>query len=545
MKFNNLKIGARLGLGFSILLLLLAAVAGIGITRLELVGTTNRAMVEEDLAAARIVREWVGLADVTGVRSVAALEAGSEEGTRFFLDTIATTTKRGVELQRQLQERVADDPQAKALFAETQAIRTPYRAALDAAFKAKAAGDTAEAHRLMGAEVKPRLEALGAAQRNLAQHLQGRLDARAAKVEDAFLSGRVQLLSLSAAAFAAGIVIMVLIARSITRPLARAVGIAEAVAGGDLSVQSDTNGRDEIAQLLRALHDMTGKLARIVADVRNGTDSIATASEQIAAGNLDLSARTEQQAGALEETASSMEELTSTVRQNADNARQANQMALTASEVATRGGEVVAQVVDTMGAINESARKMSEIIGVIDGIAFQTNILALNAAVEAARAGEQGRGFAVVASEVRNLAQRSAAAAKEIKGLIETSSGKVGAGTELVGRAGATMNEVVASVRRVSDVIAEITSASQEQSAGIEQVNGAIAQMDQVTQQNAALVEEAAAAAGAMQEQAGELARSVSVFRLPDGAGAGAGVGADAGSALGRRAEPMLLGHRA
>lgn len=236
MKFDNLKIGVRLGLGFSILLLLLAAVAGIGITRLEVVGTTNRAMVEEDLATARIVREWVGLADVTGVRSVAALEAGSEEGTRFFLDTIATTTKRGVELQRQLQERVADDPQAKALFAETQAIRTPYRAALDAAFKARAAGDTAEAHRLMGAEVKPRLEALGAAQRKLAQHLQGRLDARAAKVEDAFRSGRVQLLSLSAAAFAAG--------------------IAEAVAGGDLSVQADTEGRDEIAQLLRALHDM-------------------------------------------------------------------------------------------------------------------------------------------------------------------------------------------------------------------------------------------------------------------------------------------------
>ncbi|WP_313703536.1 methyl-accepting chemotaxis protein [Massilia sp.] len=541
MKFDNLKIGVRLGLGFSILLLMLVAVAGIGITRLEVVGTTNRAMVEEDLATARIVREWVGLADVTGVRSVAALEAGSEEGTRFFLDTIATTTKRGVELQRQLQERVADDPQAKALFGETQAIRPPYRAALDAAFKAKAAGDTAEAQRLMDAEVKPRLEALGAAQRKLAQHLQGRLDARAAKVEDAFRSGRVQLLSLGAAAFAAGIAITVLIARSITRPLARAVGIAEAVAGGDLSVQADASGRDEIAQLLRALHDMTGKLARIVADVRNGTDSIATASEQIAAGNLDLSARTEQQAGALEETASSMEELTSTVRQNADNARQANQMALTASEVATRGGEVVAQVVDTMDAINESARKMSEIIGVIDGIAFQTNILALNAAVEAARAGEQGRGFAVVASEVRNLAQRSAAAAKEIKGLIESSSGKVGAGTELVGRAGATMSEVVASVRRVSDVIAEITSASQEQSAGIEQVNGAIAQMDQVTQQNAALVEEAAAAAGAMQEQAGELARSVSVFRLPDGAG----TGANAGAALGRRAEPVLLGHHA
>ena len=532
MKLTDLKIGVRLGLALSVLLLLLASVAGIGMSRLEAVGATNRAMVDDDLATADIVREWVGLAEVTGVRSVAALEAGSEEGTRFFLDTIATTTKRGVELQRRLQERLADDPEGKALFAQTQAIRTPYRAALDKAFKAKADGDTVEAHRLMAAEVRPRLAALGDTQRKLADHLQGRLDARAAQVEDVFHSGRAQLLALSIAAVLAGIVIMVLIARSITRPLARAVGIAEAVAAGDLSIEAGTTGRDEIGQLLRALQDMTGRLAGIVADVRSGTDSITTASGEIASGNLDLSARTEQQAGALEETASSMEELTSTVRQNADNARQANQMALSASEVAVRGGAVVEQVVDTMGAINASAKKMSEIIGVIDGIAFQTNILALNAAVEAARAGEQGRGFAVVAAEVRSLAQRSAAAAKEIKGLIESSSEKVGVGSELVARAGATMSEVVDSVRRVSDVIAEIASASREQSAGIEQVNGAIAQMDQVTQQNAALVEEAAAAAGSMQDQAGALARSVSVFRLPAGA---------AGSALARRTEPALL----
>ncbi|MGF6275937.1 methyl-accepting chemotaxis protein [Massilia sp. UYP11] len=531
MKFTDLKIGVRLGLGFSVLLLLLAAVAGIGMTRLQDVGLTNRAMVEEDLASARIVREWVGLAEVTGVRSLAALEAGNEQATKFFLDTIATTTKRGVELQRQLQERLADDPLGKELFAEAQAIRKPYRAALDSAFKAKANGDMVEANRLMEVDVRPRLAALGAAQGKLAQHLQGKLDARSLLVEEAFLSGRVQLLSLSIAAFLAGVVIMVLIARSITRPLERAVGIAEAVAGGDLSIEAVATGRDEIGQLLRALQDMTKRLAGIVAEVRIGTDSIATASEQIASGNLDLSARTEQQASALEETASSMEELTGTVRQNADNAHQAKQMAISASEVATRGGAVVAEVVDTMGAINESARKMAEIIGVIDGIAFQTNILALNAAVEAARAGEQGRGFAVVAAEVRNLAQRSAAAAKEIKGLIDSSSEKVGIGSELVGRAGQTMSEVVASVRRVSDVIAEITSASQEQRAGIEQVNGAIVQMDQVTQQNAALVEEAAAAAGAMQDQAADLARSVSVFRLP----------AAPVPALGRHAEPALL----
>ena len=533
MKFADLKIGVRLGLGFSVVLLLLAAVAGIGMWRMQALGLTNRAMVEVDLVTARIVTEWAGLSEITGVRSVAALEAGDEAGSRFFLDTIATTTKRGVELQRQLKERL-DDPEAKALLAEAVAARGTYRAALDAAFKAKAGGDTAQAKQLMAAEVKPKLAALTAIQRRLARRLQSNLDARGAEVDEVFRSGRVQMLSLSIAAVLAGVAITVLIARSITLPLSKAVSLAQAVASGDLSIEAGGTGGDEIGQLQRALFEMTDRLARIVGDVRTGTDSIATASGQIASGNLDLSSRTEQQASALEETASSMEELTSTVRQNADNARQANQMALSASEVAIRGGAVVAQVVDTMGAINESARKMSEIIGVIDGIAFQTNILALNAAVEAARAGEQGRGFAVVASEVRNLAQRSAAAAKEIKGLIESSSQKDESGSQLVERAGATMNEVVASVRRVSDIIAEITSASQEQSAGIEQVNQAIAQMDQVTQQNAALVEEAAAAAGAMQEQAGDLARSVSVFRLP----------ATNPGALQRRSAQALLGNR-
>jgi methyl-accepting chemotaxis protein len=248
--------------------------------------------------------------------------------------------------------------------------------------------------------------------------------------------------------------------------------------------------------------------------VRGGTDLIATASQEISAGNLDLSARTEQQAGALEETAASMEELTTTVRQNADNARQANQLAIAASDVAGRGGAVVGEVIVTMGSINESARKIVDIIGVIDGIAFQTNILALNAAVEAARAGEQGRGFAVVASEVRTLAQRSAAAAKEIKELIGDSVQKVDAGARLVDQAGATMEDVVASIRRVTDIMAEIASASQEQTSGIEQVNQAIGQMDQVTQQNAALVEESAAAAASMQDQAGKLAAVVGVFRL-------------------------------
>ena len=278
----------------------------------------------------------------------------------------------------------------------------------------------------------------------------------------------------------------------------------------------ETRANDK-SSLLFAMKSMRDSLAKVVGEVRSGTDTIATASGQIAAGNQDLSSRTEEQASSLEETASSMEELTSTVKQNADNARQANQLAVSASEVASRGGTVVSQVVQTMGSINASSKKIVDIIGVIDGIAFQTNILALNAAVEAARAGEQGRGFAVVAAEVRNLAQRSAAAAKEIKTLIDDSVDKVDSGAKLVDEAGATMQEIVDSIQRVTDIMSEITAASAEQTSGIEQINQAITQMDQVTQQNAALVEEAAAASEAMQEQAGKLAQVVAVFRL-DGA---------------------------
>jgi len=302
--------------------------------------------------------------------------------------------------------------------------------------------------------------------------------------------------------------------RAISRPLEAAVKIARGVAAGDLTQQIDVRSRDETGQLMQALKDMNDSLVKIAGDVRSGTDTIATASNQIAAGNLDLSSRTEQQASSLEETASSMEELTSTVQQNADNARQANQLAASASEVAAKGGAVVAQVVDTMGSINASAKKISDIIGVIDGIAFQTNILALNAAVEAARAGEQGRGFAVVATEVRSLAQRSASAAKEIKTLISDSVEKVDQGARLVDQAGATMEEIVASVKRVTDIMGEISAASQEQTSGIEQINQAISQMDQVTQQNAALVEEAAAAAASLQDQAVHLSQVVSVFKL-------------------------------
>jgi methyl-accepting chemotaxis protein len=340
------------------------------------------------------------------------------------------------------------------------------------------------------------------------------MDAAGAAASAASSRTKLLILVLSLAASVLSVAVGCLATRSITGPLNEAVAVATHVAEGDLTSQIDASCSDETGQMMLALRNMNDGLIKIVTEVRSGTEAITTASAEIASGNLDLSTRTEEQAASLGRTASSMRELTDTVRQNADNAHQANQLAAQASEVALRGGSVVSLVVKTMGSITASSKKIADIIGVIDGIAFQTNILALNAAVEAARAGEQGRGFAVVATEVRNLAQRSAAAAREIKSLIGDSVDKVQEGSALVEQAGVTMEEVVASVRRVTDIMAEITAASQEQSAGIAQVNVAIVEMDQTTQQNAALVEQAAAAAESMQDQAASLKRVVSVFKL-------------------------------
>ncbi|WEF33042.1 methyl-accepting chemotaxis protein [Pseudoduganella chitinolytica] len=349
--------------------------------------------------------------------------------------------------------------------------------------------------------------------------------AAAADAQATYDSAVTLMLVLNGIALVIGIGSATMITRTLLGQLGgepeQAAAIAARIAEGDLTVDVPVKPGDQ-SSMLYAMRNMRDKLAAIVTEVRTGTDTIATASGQISAGNADLSSRTEEQASSLEETASSMEELTSTVRQNADNAQQASAMAATASDVAAQGGQVVAQVVDTMGAINESARKIVDIISVIDGIAFQTNILALNAAVEAARAGEQGRGFAVVAGEVRNLAHRAGAAAKEIKTLIDDSVEKVGIGSQLVGQAGATMNEIVGSVQRVTDIMSEISAASREQSSGIDQVNQAIAQMDQVTQQNAALVEEASAASESMQDQAAKLAQLVGTFTVVQSAAAAA-----------------------
>ena len=352
-------------------------------------------------------------------------------------------------------------------------------------------------------------------------------------------SERATFLSLLAMVLGAGAAIAagVLVSRSIVRPLDRAVEVAKTVAAGDLRARIEVTSNDETGQLLQALKDMNASLKQIVSRVRSGAETISLASDEIAQGNMDLSSRTEQQAGALEETASSMEELTSTVKQNADNARQANQLAISACDVASKGGDVVERAVTTMASISESSKQIADIIGVIDGIAFQTNILALNAAVEAARAGEQGRGFAVVASEVRNLAQRSATAAKEIKLLIGDSVERVEAGSVLVNEAGSTMTEIVASVKRVMDIMGEISAATSEQGAGLEQINIAVTEMDTTTQQNAALVEEAAAAAQALREQTAALNQVVGVFKL-DGEAVAAAVPAMAASAPVRPAPP-------
>ncbi|MBS4679890.1 methyl-accepting chemotaxis protein, partial [Klebsiella pneumoniae] len=364
-----------------------------------------------------------------------------------------------------------DTDQEKEVFAKLSAVRKDYIKYRDAISKAKADGQTEEAAKILAGPYDVAAKGYLDLLQQLLNLQRANIDQVAVHIQDTYLQSRNLMLALAVLQVLLGWLFARSLALGITGPLKQAVDVAEAVAAGDLTMRVDETlaaRRDETGKLMHALQAMTGNLARIVGQVRGGTDAIATASREIATGNLDLSTRTEQQAGSLEETASAMEELTSTVKQNADNARQANQLAHSASDVASQGGSVVSQVVDTMGAINDSSRKIVDIISVIDGIAFQTNILALNAAVEAARAGEQGRGFAVVASEVRSLAQRSAAAAKEIKVLIDDSVAKVDTGSKLVETAGSTMTEVVASVRRVTDIVGEITAASSEQSDGIE-----------------------------------------------------------------------------
>jgi methyl-accepting chemotaxis protein-1 (serine sensor receptor) len=522
----NLSIKSRLVFVIGFLSLLLV---GIGILGLTSLNSTNGALksVYEDRTVALGQLARVSMLVNQNQITLSGVTAGQLSA---FPDDISVVDNKTEEVNNTIKEIEAIwkdyigtylTPEEKKLADEFDANRRAYgRAGMIPALAALHAHDFQQASELLQGPltqtyppVQKSMEALNQLQLDVAKREFETSQARYALVRN------VSIAAIVFGVLLAGLIGFWLI-RTISRSLNEALHLAESVAAGDLTQTIEVRSNDEIGQLLQALKNMNASLVSIVGQVRTGTETIAVASREIASGNADLSSRTESQASSLEETASSMEELTSTVKQNAENARQANQLVVSTADVAAKGGQVVGQVVDTMASIKDSSRKIADIIGVIDGIAFQTNILALNAAVEAARAGEQGRGFAVVASEVRNLAQRSAGAAKEIKSLIEDSVGKVDAGGKLVDEAGKTMDEIVTSVKRVTDIMSEIAAASHEQSAGIEQVNQAVTQMDDATQQNAALVEEAAAAAESLQDQAGKLAEAVSVFKL-DGASYG------------------------
>ena len=510
---KNLKIGVRLGGAFAAVLLLLTSLTVVGIVQMQSASKETDALVNVEVRNERLIAEWTKVIEVNAARTAAAWKVSDPEHQKQFEQEMAVSSARATEIQNAIGKSELN-AEEQALFQEVLSTRKAYTDVRKNVFKAKNAGDLELGKRLYEGDMAVKRDIYLAALKKLAVREARLLDETAAQIRARYENGRLLLISLGMAAMLLGIACAYWITRSITRPITRAVQVAEAVSAGDLTSHIVVESRDETGQLMHALKNMNDKLVSIVGQVRSGTESISTASSEIAAGNLDLSSRTEEQASSLEETASSMEELTSTVKLNADNARSANQLAIDASQIASKGGAVVSEVVSTMGSINDSSRKIVDIISVIDAIAFQTNILALNAAVEAARAGEQGRGFAVVASEVRNLAQRSSAAAKEIKGLIDDSVQKVEAGSQLVDKAGRTMDEIVESIGHVTQIMNQITDASDQQRSGIEQVNQAIGQMDQVTQQNAALVEQAAAAAESMQEQAARLAGVVGVFKL-------------------------------
>ena len=517
MKFNNLKIGRRLGLSFGAIIALLLILAVVAITRVSELGNEIRRMNEDSYPKTMLVH---AIKDDVNETMIAMRN--------IFLTVEAELANKEVQHVEQIARRIDTSigkleglpasPDSASRIKQLNGARQQFDKVRKDVLTLVAEDRKFEAKSLMLKQLLPRQQAYFAALEQLVNYQTGLMEASGKASAQQADQTRLIILLISSGAALAGILLAIQASNSITRPLLQALGVARQVAAGDLTSKVAVGTRDETGQLLQALNSMNTSLQDIVGQVRGGTDTIADASERIASGNLDLSARTGQQADSLRETAESMAQLTSTVKQNADHASQANQMAALASEVAVRGGAVVAQVVGTMGAINTSSKKIVDIIAVIDGIAFQTNILALNAAVEAARAGEQGRGFAVVASEVRNLAQRSSQAAREVKALIDDSVSHVAAGSVLVQEAGTTMTQIVDSVRSVTDIMGDINGASHAQETGIEQINLALAEMDKVTRQNAALVEQAAAGAESLQDEASRLAQVVSRFRLERGA---------------------------
>ncbi|WP_120966460.1 methyl-accepting chemotaxis protein [Comamonas sp. lk] len=513
MKFNQFTVSQKLwalvaGLLAGLLLVTAGSLAYLHQVNAEIAEQVNRTQ-----TAANLASEWMASTQLSVDRSIVAAISSEENLVEQQRKLMTEGIARITELQKQLVDGAQDDASRKALEVIAEHRRKTL-AANTAVQQARINNDFATAFDIVEKQLRPEAKSYIAAQQGFvrlqderrAQAVaQGQSARSSAYLVIAMVCGVIVLLGL----FTGGVIM-----RSITRPLSEAVALADSIAAGDLTASVTNNRHDELGRLLQSLNTMTQRLRSVVGQVRSGVESVSSASGQIATGNQDLSARTEQTAANLEETAASMEELTATVTQSADTARQANQLAATAAQAAEQGGQVVRQVVNSMQQITDSSRKIADIIGVIDSIAFQTNILALNAAVEAARAGEQGRGFAVVASEVRNLAQRSAEAAKEIKQLITASVDNVQSGSQQVELAGKSMEDIVSSVRRVSDLIGEITASSTEQRDGINQVNQAVSNLDQMTQQNAALVEESSAAALSMQEQAQRLSEVVSTFKL-------------------------------
>jgi methyl-accepting chemotaxis protein len=548
MSLNKLTFKGLLIFAFGLLALMVFAVSLIGLRALSQTGDnlteySETVVAQENLATA--------IAAAVNRRAIAARNlvlVSTPEDMASEKSAVLQAHQDAQDALRKLNESLKADVNATAeergLINELNRVEGLYGPVALDIVKLALAGDKEAAIAKMNKECRPLLAALVAGtNKYLEMSFKSGVESVAQAKAD-YVTARMVLLGCSLGGAALALAIGAWLIRAITQPLAAAVHAIERVAAGDLSVRIESNTQNETGKLLQALQAMQENLSKVVSTVRQGSDSVATASAEIAQGNSDLSSRTEQQASALEETAASMEELSSTVKHNADNARQASQLAASASTVAMEGGDVVGQVVDTMKGINDSSKKIADIISVIDGIAFQTNILALNAAVEAARAGEQGRGFAVVASEVRSLAQRSATAAKEIKALIDNSVNQVDQGTALVAKAGSTMTEVVSAIRRVADIIGEVSAASNEQALGVAQVGEAVTQMDQTTQQNAALVEQSTAAASSLSKQADELLNAVAIFKINGSAASFAPTARPHANRQDRLAPPSVKGAR-